>query len=95
MEKEAVMAHLTLQLGAAIIVPFDLKHGRRTWRNYWRTRALREAAATEAGLPALSIGFARAEPRSCAISPRAAHAQTRHPPTVGVTGGARPDGLEV
>jgi hypothetical protein len=81
MEKEAVMAHLTLQLGAAIIVPFDLKRGRRAWRNYWRTRALREAAATEAGLPALSTWVG-------------SHAQMRQTLTVGGARGAGLDGAE-
>ena len=47
---EAVMAHLTLQLGAAIVVPFGVSHHHPTDARRWKTRAVREAATIKAGL---------------------------------------------
>lgn len=62
------MAHLILQLGAALIVPFGVKRDRRQrvhWREtrlHWRKRALREAATLEAGRPWLAGWFGRSAP---------------------------------
>jgi len=50
------MAHLTLQLGAAIIVPFGAIR-RRPRSGGWRVRMLR--AAADAGLPVLPGRFSR------------------------------------
>lgn len=53
------MAHLTLHLGAAIIVPIGIEHRHATDTPRWKARALREAAAIEAGLPVLVGRFSR------------------------------------
>lgn len=47
------MAHLTLQLGGPLVVPFRVHFGRRQRRDTqsWKIRSLREASATDAGLP--------------------------------------------
>jgi hypothetical protein len=52
------MAHLTLQLGAAIIVPFGAI-GHRRGAKRWQARMLRAAAAADAGLPVLPGRFSR------------------------------------
>ena len=39
------MAHLTLQLGAALVVPFDAPRRMTTHGSHWRVRALRATAA--------------------------------------------------
>ena len=52
------MAHLTLQLGAALVVPFgDIRKQRRS--RCPRETELRLAAAAEAGLPVLRGRFSR------------------------------------
>ncbi len=47
------MAHLTLQLGAAVVVPIRAPGKMASGRARWRVRALREAAAAAAA----SLGF--------------------------------------
>ncbi|MEO8716513.1 MAG: hypothetical protein ABI369_16025 [Acetobacteraceae bacterium] len=53
------MAHLTLQLGAAIVVPFGVMRRNPTDTSRWKARSLREAAAVDAGLPVLGGRFSR------------------------------------
>ena len=50
------MAHLTLQLGAAVIVPIRAPGKTASGRAHWRVRALSEAAAAAAA----SLNFGRA-----------------------------------
>ena len=47
------MAHLTLQLGAAVVVPIRTPRKMASGRAHWRIRALSEAAA----VAATSLGF--------------------------------------
>ena len=56
---EAVMAHVTLQLGAAVIVPFGTRRRNATDTSRWKERSVREAAAIHAGLPVLPGRFGR------------------------------------
>ena len=53
------MAHLTLQLGAALVVPFGTMRRGATDTTPWKARSLREAAAIDAGLPILAGRFNR------------------------------------
>lgn len=53
------MAHLTLQLGAAIVVPFGAMRPNATHVSRWKAQSLREAAAIDAGLPVLPGTFGR------------------------------------
>lgn len=54
------MAHFTLQLSAAIIVPFGTEPRRNaTDTSRWKARSMREAAAIDAGLPVLPGRFSR------------------------------------
>ncbi len=50
------MAHLTLQLGAAVVVPIRTPRKMASGRAHWRIRALSEAAAVAAA----SLGFGSA-----------------------------------
>jgi len=50
---EVDMAHLTLQLGAAVVVPIRTPRKMASWLAHWRIRALSEAAAVAAA----SLGF--------------------------------------
>ena len=43
------MAHLTLQLGAAVVVPTRAPRKTASGHTHWRVRALSEAAAEAAG----------------------------------------------
>ena len=57
------MAHLTLQLGGPVVVPFSLHFGGRQRRGpNWKVRCLLEAFAIDAGLPVqrLSLHWRRA-----------------------------------
>ena len=59
------MAHLTLQLGAAVVIPIRAPRKMASGRAHWRVRALSEAAA----VAATSLGFGwsashRSGPRS-------------------------------
>ena len=46
------MAHLTVQLGAALVVPIGTLSRKSTDTSGWKARSLREASAVEAGLSA-------------------------------------------
>lgn len=64
------MAHLTLQLGAALVVPFGTKRHGSTDTTPRKARSLREAAAIESGLPILAGRFDRhAQVRLLACAP--------------------------
>jgi hypothetical protein len=45
---EADMAHLTLQLGAAVVIPIRAPRKMASGRTHWRVRALSEAAVAAA-----------------------------------------------
>ena len=45
------MGHLTVQLGAALIVPIGTLSRKSTDTSGWKARSLREASAWGAGLP--------------------------------------------
>ena len=68
------MAHLSLQLGAAAVVPFGARHPTRGTRN-WRLRALREAAAV-AGRDGGPSRKHRRRALSPAVPPRRAPVET-------------------
>ncbi len=53
------MAHLTLQLSAAIVVPLGTIRRHSTDTAAWQARALRETAAAEAGFPLRVRGRSR------------------------------------
>jgi hypothetical protein len=50
---EADMAHLTLQLGTAVVIPIRAPRKTASRRVHWRARALSEAVAAAAA----SLGF--------------------------------------
>jgi hypothetical protein len=56
---EAIMAHLILQLGASVLVPFGTVSRRLKGTPHWKVRSLREAAAIDAGLPVRLRRFSR------------------------------------
>ena len=45
------MGHLTVQLGAALVVPIGTLSRKSTDTSGWEARSLREASAWDAGLP--------------------------------------------
>lgn len=49
------MGHLTVQLGAALVVPIGTLSRKSTDTSGWKARSLREASASEAGLPVLNL----------------------------------------
>lgn len=53
------MAHLTLQLGAAVVVPIRAPRKTASGRAHWRVRALSEAASLGFGWSASHIGSLR------------------------------------
>ena len=53
------MAHLILQLGAALTVPFGMMRRGSTDTTPWKARSIREAARNDAGLPILAGRFNR------------------------------------
>lgn len=64
------MAHLTLQLGAALVVPFGTMRRNSTDTTPWKARSLREATAIEADPPILAGRFSRyAQGRTLARMP--------------------------
>jgi hypothetical protein len=53
------MTYLTLQLGAAIVVPFGSIRRSSADTTHWKARSLREAATIDAGLSVLTGRFSR------------------------------------
>ena len=52
------MAHLTLQLGAALVIPFDAPRRMTNTGRGWRNRALRAAVAAGGGRRDMAGGVA-------------------------------------
>ena len=71
------MAHLSLQLGAALVVPFAASRRLKRRRGNWRFRALREATAADRD------GGRRSRKRDRRPAPRPALAQSRIPAKAG------------
>ena len=64
------MAHLTLHLGAALVIPFDTPRRMTNTGRGWRNRALRAAVAASraveiwpAGWPLVAVRSFRSRPR--------------------------------
>ena len=69
------MAHLILQLGASVLVPFGTVSGRLKDTPHWKVRSLREAAAIDVGLP---VRLRRLSRSAGLLLPGTISAQTGH-----------------
>ena len=58
------MAHLTLQLGAALVIPFDAPRRMPNTRRGWRNRALRAAVAAGGAVGLWPAGWRLDDSRS-------------------------------
>ena len=66
------MAHLTLQLGAALVIPFDAPRRRTNTGRGWRNRALRAAVAAGAAVGIWPAGWPLDDARFSVVGPDAA-----------------------
>lgn len=64
------MAHLTLQLGAALVIPFDAPRRMTNTGRGWRNRALRAAVAASGAAEIWPAGWRRDDARSFDGRPR-------------------------
>lgn len=74
------MAHLTLQLGAALVIPFDAPRRRTNTGRGWRNRALRAAVAAGAAVGIWPAGWPLDDARLFRSRPR----RSRHLASPGV-----------
>jgi len=73
------MAHLTLQLGAALVIPFDAPRRMTNTGRGWRNRALRAAVAAGETVGIWPVGW----PLDDARSFRGRHRRSRQPASPG------------
>ena len=64
------MAHLTLQLGAALVIPFDAPGRMTNTGRGWRNRALRAAVAAGGAVGIWAAGWPLDDARSFRSRPR-------------------------
>jgi hypothetical protein len=64
------MAHLTLQLGAALVIPFDVPRRMTNTGREWRRRALRAAVASGGAVGMWPAGWPLDDARSLRSRPR-------------------------
>ena len=64
------MAHLTLQLGAALVIPFDTPRRMSNTGRGWRNRALRAAVAAGEAVGIWPAGWPLDDARSFRSRPR-------------------------
>jgi len=64
------MAHLTLQLGAALVIPFDAPRRMTNTGRGWRNRALRAAVAASGAAEIWPAGWPLDDARSFRSRPR-------------------------
>jgi len=64
------MAHLTLQLGAALVIPFDAPRRMTNTGRGWRSRALRAAVAAGGAVGMWPAGWPLDQARSFRSRPR-------------------------
>ena len=67
------MAHLTLQLGAALVIPFDAPRRTSNTGRGWRNRALRAAVAAGGAVGIWPAGWPLDDARSFRGRPKRSH----------------------
>ena len=67
------MAHLTFQLGAALVIPFDAPRRMTNTGRGWRNRALRAAVAAGGAVGVWPAGWPLDDARSLRSRPRRSH----------------------